>query len=85
MSEQSNTAVIALDDKPILRRPAQRQLYTVTQFCQHHPAFTQGGLRWLLFNRETNGLKKAVVRVGRKLLIDENAFFAWLDEQNEQD
>ena len=60
-------------------RPA---LLTVRQFCQQHPAFTQGGIRWLLFNREENGLKRAVVQVGRRVLIDVDGFFRWLDEQN---
>jgi hypothetical protein len=59
-------------------------LRTVKQFCQHHPAFTEGGIRWLLFNRELNGLQKAVVKIGRRLLIDEDAFFAWIDEQKGQ-
>ena len=35
-------------------------MLTVKQFCQHHPAFTQGGMRWLLFNRQENGLQCAV-------------------------
>jgi hypothetical protein len=64
---------------------SQRRLLTVSQFCDQNPAFTQGGLRWLLFHRETNGLKNAGLRVGRRLLIDEDAFFAWVDEQNGHD
>lgn len=60
-----------------------RRLHTVQQFCQAHPAFTPGGLRWLLFNRDINGLERAVVKVGRRVLIDEDKFFVWLDEQND--
>ena len=45
--------------------------------------FTQGSLRWQLFNREQNGLDRAVVRVGRRLLIDEAEFIAWLRSQRE--
>ena len=60
-----------------------RRLHTVEQFCQKHPAFTPGGVRWMLFNREANGLAKAIVRVGRRILIDEERFFDWIDEQNE--
>ena len=59
-----------------------RPLLTVQQFVEKHPAFTPGGLRWWLFHREDNGLKRAVVRVGRRLLLDEEEFFAWVDEQN---
>lgn len=58
------------------------ELLTVKQFCQRHPAFTQGGLRWLLFHRQDNGLERAIVTVGRRLLIDVDAFFGWLAQQN---
>jgi hypothetical protein len=64
------------------RRPAQRRLRTVHQFCSENPAFTPGGLRWLLFHRNTNGLAQAVVKCGRCVLIDVDAFFTWLDAQN---
>lgn len=60
----------------------RRTLRTVPQFCAEHPAFTPGGLRWLLFHRETNGLDRAVVRVGRRVLIDVDRFFEWVNEQN---
>lgn len=39
---------------------------------------TKGGIRWMLFNRRTNGLDSAVIQIGRKILIDETAFVAWL-------
>lgn len=57
-------------------------LLTVKQFSQRHPAFTEGGLRWLLFNREQNGFERAVVKVGRRVLIDVDEFFGWLHTQN---
>lgn len=62
----------------------QRHLSTVAQFCAKYPAFSLGGLRWLLFRREQNGLDCAVINIGRKFLIDEDLFFQWLDEQQEQ-
>jgi hypothetical protein len=61
-----------------------RRLRTVRQFCQENPAFTIGSIRWLLFHRQTNGLEHAVIKIGRRLLIDEDKFFTWLDVQNEQ-
>ena len=57
-------------------------LLSVKQFCQQHPAFTQGGLRWLFFHRQANGLDRAIVKVGRRVLIDVDLFFCWLDQQN---
>ena len=57
---------------------------TVNQFTEKHPAFTTGGLRALIFNESINGLAKsgAIVRIGRKVLIDETKFFAWVESQN---
>lgn len=53
---------------------------TVKQFPQKHPAFKESGLRSWIFNEETNGLKQsgAIVRVGRKVVINEALFFAWI-------
>jgi len=59
------------------------QFYTVEQFAQKYPAFTPPSLRWLLFNRAMNGLDKAVVQLGRRVLIDEAAFVAWLRQHRE--
>ena len=63
---------------------AERHLLTVRQFAEKHPAFPQGGLRWEIFNEETNGLAEsgAIIRRGRKVLIDEDRYFAHLDRQN---
>ncbi len=69
--------------------PQPRTLLTVRQFTDKHQAFTQGSIRNLIFlseNRKTskgvikgNGLDIALVRIGRKLLIDEAKFFEWID------
>lgn len=57
---------------------------TVQQFATKHPAFTLGGLRHQIFNEATNGLAKsgAIVRIGRKVLINSEKFFAWIESQN---
>lgn len=62
----------------------KRKIQTVRQFAEDHPAFSEGGLRWLIFNEESNGLKEsgAIIRVGRRVLIDEARFFRCLDEKN---
>ena len=56
---------------------------TVNQFTAKHTAFNIGGLRSLIFNEHQNGLAEsaAIVRIGRKVLIDENKFFAWVQSQ----
>ena len=55
------------------------KLLTVEQFIQRHAWATRGGLRGLLFNRANNGLDRAVVRLGRKLLLDEERVFEWIE------
>ena len=59
-------------------------LQTVPQFSESNPAFPVGGLRWQIFNEDKNGLKAsgAIVRVGRKVLIDTELYFKWVYSQN---
>ena len=58
---------------------------TVQQFTAKHTAFNTGGLRSLIFNENSNGLAKsgAIVRIGRKVLIDDAKFFGWIEAQNQ--
>lgn len=68
-----------------------RQLFTVRQFSDKHAAWTEPALRNLIFHSKSrktsrgripgNGLAPAIVRIGRKVLIDEERFFEWVDTQ----
>jgi hypothetical protein len=78
---ESNHADQEKPKTPVFPSP-RRTLRTVKQLARENSAFTEASLRWLLFNREVNGLRKAVLKVGRRLLIDEDAFFTWIAEQN---
>jgi len=57
---------------------------TISQFIKKHKAFTNGGMRSLVFQEHQNGLAQsgAIVRIGRKVLIQEARFFAWVEAQN---
>lgn len=57
-------------------------LFTVKQFAQLHPAFSVGSLRMLIFKSEQNGLRKALRRIGGRVLINETLFFNWVEEIN---
>lgn len=57
------------------------RLRTLRQLAERNPAFTEGALRWHVFNSKRNGLDSAIVRVGRRVLIDEQAFSHWLEQQ----
>lgn len=77
-----------------MNETTSRTLSTVRQFSEKNPAFPQGSLRNLIFlanERKTskgtipgNGLSVALVRIGRKVLIDESKFFEWIDAQNQR-
>ena len=50
-----------------------------SKWQEYHPWPAIGGLRHLIFNAETNGFNNVIVRAGRRVLIDEKAFFEWLN------
>lgn len=59
-------------------------LLTIKQFSGKHPAFPEGGLRFRIFNADKNGMAEAgvIVRNGRRVLLNEDRFFEWLEAQN---
>lgn len=59
----------------------QTRLIPVSHWNQFHSWPPQGGLRYLIFNAKSNGFDKVVRRVGRRVLIDEKSFFAWVNSQ----
>ena len=73
--------------------PQRQTLYTVEQFAIAQPAFTAPAIRNLIFKAEPrysskgeipgNGLLEcgAVIRVGRKVLIDAQRFLEWVSSQ----
>ena len=63
----------------------ERDLKTIPQFCEAYPFVTDGGLRWQIFNSEKNGLAEegAIVRLGRRVLIDVPRYFRWIDKQQQ--
>lgn len=60
----------------------QPSLLTVKLLVKKYPWLTEGGIRHFLFHMNENGLYKAVRKMGRRILIDETSFFAWIDEQS---
>ncbi len=80
LNPKQNAAVF-LNQGAIMTTPT---LSTVKQFSDKHPAFPIGGLRHRIFHEKTNGLKNsgAIIRNGRRVLINEEKFFSWLESQN---
>ncbi len=58
------------------------KLIPVPKWNNYHEWPTQAALRYYIFNAEFNGFNKVIKRVGRRILIDENQFFLWVENQN---
>ena len=55
-------------------------LRTIKQLAaEAAPIFTEGKIRWWVYNADTNGLKVAIVRVGGRIYLDREAFNLWLE------
>lgn len=91
--QDSNAITVCAPGSPFgTLRPT---LYTVEQFPKAQPAFTSPALRNLVYRAEPrhstrgtipgNGLLEcgAIVRIGRRVLIHEEKFLAWVERQNE--
>lgn len=51
----------------------------VPDWNKYHPWPPLGGLRNLIFNKDKNGFDKVVKKVGKRVLIDEQAFMEWVN------
>ena len=45
---------------------------TIRQLTTSNPAFTEGGVRALIFRAEQNGFNRCIRRIGRKILISKS-------------
>lgn len=60
----------------------QTRYIPIPEWEKSHSWPPTGGLRHLIFHANSNGFNKVIKRIGRRVLIDENAFFQWLEDQN---
>jgi len=61
----------------------KQKLYTLRNFAEKYSeAFTVSSLRWLRFHEQSNGFEGAFLKVGKKLLVDEDVFFECLRRNN---
>lgn len=58
------------------------RLIPLTDWGKYHPWPPLGGLRHLVFHGKKNGFDVVLRRVGSRLLIDEAAFFAWVQQRS---
>ena len=71
------------EEKRSTRIEKSRKLIPVTKWNDYHPSPPIGGLRHLIFYEKTNGFSHCVVRLGRRVLIDEEKFFEWAESHHE--
>ena len=57
------------------------RLIPANDWPKHHAWPPLGGLRHLIFFAATNGFDTVIRRVGRRVLVDEQAFFSWVAAQ----
>ena len=69
-------------EMPIKGETPMANFLTVKQTAQRFPAFSEASLRFYIFHEKTNGLTRAIRRIGRKILIHELFFVEWLEGQN---
>jgi hypothetical protein len=59
-----------------------KQFSTIKNFVRKYPDFlSEAGIRHLIFYEHQNGFHVCVKRVGRRILLDEEAVFTWVDAQ----
>lgn len=59
------------------------RLGTVSMAAEESGVFSEGALRWRLFHRDENGLAECVVKIGRRVYLDLDAFDRWLKSHRE--
>ena len=57
----------------------------LTKWGEHHVYPPMGKLRWLVAHAEETNFDRVILRCGRRILLDESAFFDWLRTQDKDD
>lgn len=58
----------------------QKNFLTLKQWLAKYQAIPLGGIRHLIFTNKNNFNQRVVKKLGRKILLDEDAFLAYIDE-----
>ena len=60
----------------------ETRIIPLTEWPKFHSWPPLGGLRHLVFHGKATGFDQVIRRIGRRVLIDEAAFFAWVASKN---
>jgi hypothetical protein len=72
-----------LETRNIVPTTEATRLIPVPKWKNYHDWPSTGGLRHLIFNEQTNGFKNVIKRAGKRILIDEKAFFNWVNQKDQ--
>ena len=61
-----------------IQQKTSHRIIAVTKWETAHPEGPPiGGLRHLIFHSHENGFDSVLIRIGRRLYLDEDAFYRW--------
>lgn len=58
-----------------------KRIFTVKQLAEAYPIKSISGWRHTLFYRESNGFNSCIRKMGRQLIIIEENFLKWIEQQ----
>ncbi len=61
----------------------ERRLIPLSKWNEYHDYPSVSGLRHLVFFAKDNGFDIVLKRIGKRIYIDEQAFFSWVDKSKE--
>jgi len=64
---------------------SKKRLIPLVDWPKHHAWPPLGGLRHLVFHADKNGFNKVIKRASKRVLIDEEAFFKWVEANNKNE
>jgi hypothetical protein len=65
---------------PEVQGPPGRRLIPLSSWNDYHPWPTEAALRHLKKHASHNGFRRVIRIIGERIVIDEQAFFVWVDE-----
>jgi hypothetical protein len=76
---KNDHSLVGQQDQLVVTQTRHGRLIPVTKWVDHHDWPSIGGIRYLVFNEHANGFAHCIIRIGRRVLIDENKFFEWAE------
>ena len=58
------------------------KIYSIPELVEHYP-FKESAIRRFLFHRKTNGLDKAVLKIGKRIYVRKDYFEEWIANHKE--